>query len=107
MSGAVRLGNDTLPYHAASMAVPTYARAALTPSVVHISVGSFHRSHQAMYFDELAQRRITSAWGVVGVGLHRPEMREALSAQDGLYTVVVRGASGDHARVVGVIRRYL
>jgi mannitol 2-dehydrogenase len=101
------LATETLAYHAARVAVPTYSRASLMPSVVHISVGSFHRSHQAMYFDELAQRRITSAWGVVGVGLHRPEMREALSAQDGLYTVVVRGASGDHARVVGVIRRYL
>src|SRR4051812_42352105 len=72
-----------------------------------MSVGSFHRSHQAMYFDALAERRITSAWGLVGVGLHRPEIREALTAQDGLYTVVERGAGGDRARIVGVIRHYL
>src|SRR4051794_31184582 len=99
-------GND-LWRHAARVSVPTYDRTALTPSVVHIGVGSFHRSHQAMYLDELAERRITTAWGVVGVGLHRPKMREALSAQNGLYTVVTRSPRGDHARVIGVIRRYL
>lgn len=101
------LTTEHLAQHAAHVAVPTYDRTGLTPSVVHISVGSFHRSHQAMYFDELAERRITSAWGLVGVGLHRPEMRAALASQDGLYTVLSRGAAGDRARVVGVIRRYL
>src|SRR3954470_2718573 len=107
MSGAVRLGNDTLPYHAASMAVPTYDRARLTPSVVHMSVGSFHRSHQAMYFDELAQRGISHEWGLTGIGLFRRELRDVLLAQDGLYTVVARGAGGDTARVVGAMVRYL
>jgi fructuronate reductase/mannitol 2-dehydrogenase len=101
------LTQSHLHRHAARVAVPTYDRSALTPSVVHMSVGSFHRSHQAMYFDELAERRITTAWGVLGVGLHRPEMRGALTPQDGLYTVLSRGAGGDTARVVGVIRRYL
>ena len=43
-----------------------------------------------LYFDELARRGHTG-WGLVGVGLRRPEMREALAAQDGLYTVVERG----------------
>ncbi len=88
------------------MAVPTYDRAALAPGVVHISVGSFHRSHQAAYFDALA-RRGHAGWGLVGVGLRRREMKEALTAQDGLYTLVTRGPDGDTARVVGVIVRYL
>ncbi|MDA0137279.1 mannitol dehydrogenase family protein [Solirubrobacter deserti] len=101
------LNTGSLGQHALRVTVPTYDRTALTPSVVHISVGSFHRSHQALYFDELAERRITTAWGLVGVGLHRPEMREALTPQDGLYTVVTRGGASDQARVVGVIRRYL
>ncbi len=107
MTRALRLAEDTLAHHAARVAVPTYDRRALTPAVVHISVGSFHRSHQAMYFDDLAQRGVTTAWGVTGVGLHRPEMRAVLAAQDGLYTVVARSAAGDEARIVGVIGRYL
>src|SRR3954453_204061 len=108
MSGAVPLGNDTLPYHAASMAVPTCDRARLTPrAVVPISVGSFPRARQAMYFDELAQRGISSDWSVTGVGLHRPQMRDVLTAQDGLYTGVARGAAADEARVVGAIVGYV
>src|SRR3712207_673538 len=101
------LNQRTLDHHARSVAVPTYDRSALVPAVVHISVGSFHRSHQAVYFDDIAQRGISSEWGLVGVGLRRPEMRDALTPQHGLYTVVARGADGDDARVIGVIRRYL
>jgi mannitol 2-dehydrogenase len=101
------LNADTLAAHGTRVAIPTYNRAALTPAVVHISVGSFHRSHQAVYFDDIAQRRISTDWGLVGVGLRRGDMRDALVAQDGLYTVVARGADGDEARVIGVIRRYL
>jgi mannitol-1-phosphate/altronate dehydrogenase len=100
------LTDANLPRLAARMEVPGYERAALAPGVVHMSVGSFHRSHQAVYFDDLA-RRGHRGWGVVGVGLQRPEMREVLTAQNGLYTVVSRGRDGDRARVVGVMTRYL
>lgn len=100
------LSDRTLAHHSRRALIPTYDRGALTPSVVHMSVGSFHRSHQAVYFDDLAQRDITRGWGLVGVGLHRREMQGALSAQDGLYTVVSRDSAGDEARVVGVITAY-
>jgi mannitol-1-phosphate/altronate dehydrogenase len=69
-------------------------------------VGSFHRSHQAVYFDELARQGVTD-WGVTGVGLRRHEMHEALAPQDWLYTVVERGDGPDRARVVGVMGDYL
>src|SRR3954447_9819777 len=85
------LGNSTLPALARHVAVPSYERAALRPGVVHLSVGGFHRSHQAMYFDELADTGATD-WGIVGVGLRRRAMKEALESQDCLYTVVKRGA---------------
>lgn len=101
------LNDRTLARHAARVSVPTYDRGGLAPGVVHLSVGSFHRAHQAVYFDELAERRLGAGWGVTGVGLRRRELKEALDAQDGLYTVVARGPSGDEARVVGVITRYL
>ena len=103
------LTSTTLAAHAraGAVAVPTYDRAALVPAVVHMSVGSFHRSHQALYFDDIAQRGISSDWGLVGVGLRRAGMREVLAAQDGLYTVLVRGRDVDSARVVGAITRYL
>lgn len=101
------LNARSLAHHAALVSVPTYDRAALRPGVVHLSVGAFHRSHQAVYFDELARRGFGDGWALTGVGLHRRDMKDALDSQDGLYTVVTRDAHGDSARVVGVITRYL
>ena len=106
MRPPLALRPDTLASHAARLDVPRYDRAALRPSVVHLSVGSFHRSHQAVYFDDLA-RQGDLGWGIVGVGLRRPAMREALAAQDGLYTVLTRDHDRDAARVVGAMPRYL
>src|SRR4051794_22098831 len=104
---ALPLNERLLAHHGARVSVPTYDRAALTRGVVHISVGAFHRSHQAVYFDELARRGLGDGWAVTGVGLYRPELKRALDPQDGLYTVVTRGPAGDAARVVGVLTRYL
>ncbi len=100
------LSAASLWHHAARVDVPRYDRDALAPGVVHISVGSFHRAHQAVYFDDLA-RAGARDWGLTGVSLHRPAVQEALSAQDGLYTVLTRGKDGATARVVGALRRCL
>jgi len=35
--------------------VPHYDRAALSPRILHIGVGGFHRAHLARYVDELAE----------------------------------------------------
>lgn len=105
MTLSLPLSDVTLAHHAARLDVPGYDRSALVPSVVHISVGSFHRAHQAVYLDDLARQGHTG-WGLVGVGLHRPQLRAALEAQDGLYTVVERDGGASRARVVGVLRDY-
>ena len=101
----VELSASTLPLLARRMRVPTYDRSGLTPSVVHFSVGGFHRAHQLVYLDDLAEQGNTD-WGVVGVGLHSPAMRDALQPQDHLYTVVERGADGERARVIGSMIDY-
>jgi mannitol-1-phosphate/altronate dehydrogenase len=100
------LNNETLQSAATLAALPSYDRAKLTPGVVHIGVGGFHRAHQATYFDALAERGATD-WGVIGVGLHSRSMKEALEPQDLLYTVVERDADADVARVVGTLDAYL
>jgi fructuronate reductase/mannitol 2-dehydrogenase len=102
----VPLSDETLRALPTGLSVPAYDRHALRPGIVHMSVGSFHRSHQAVYFDDLASRGEQN-WGIVGLGLRRPLLRAALSPQDGLYTVVTRGAGGDQARVIGALTRYL
>jgi fructuronate reductase/mannitol 2-dehydrogenase len=97
----------TLEQHGARLTVPTYDRAALVPAVVHLSVGGFSRAHQLTYLDEIAERRISRDWGVIGVGLRHRSMQDALAPQDNLYTVVERSPDGERARVVGVLTDYL
>jgi mannitol 2-dehydrogenase len=100
------LGNQILEEPPASITVPSYDRDALTPGVVHIGVGGFHRAHQGVYFEELAQQGITE-WGIVGVGLRSRGMKSALEPQDLLYSVVERRADADEVSVVGTMIRYL
>ncbi|HEV7869990.1 MAG TPA: mannitol dehydrogenase family protein, partial [Modestobacter sp.] len=102
---SVPLSEQTLALHAGRLRVPTYDRAALAPAVVHFSVGGFHRAHQLVYFDDLAEQGVTE-WGVVGVGLRSPAMRNALRPQDHLYTVVERSCEGERARVIGSMVDY-
>jgi len=86
--------------------VPTYDRSTLQRGVVHIGAGNFHRAHQAVYFDDLACSGISKQWGVTGVSLRSRDVKDVLSAQDGLYTVVQRGHDRQTARVVGSIGSY-
>jgi fructuronate reductase/mannitol 2-dehydrogenase len=104
---ALALREDTLDRFDRRVKVPTYDRGALTPAVVHLGVGCFHRSHQAVYFDEIAARGISTDWGIVGVGMRSPESRDALVAQDTLWSVVERAALRDRVRVIGVMGRCL
>ena len=34
-------------------ALPAYDRSRLTPGIVHIGLGNFHRAHMAVYLDDL------------------------------------------------------
>ncbi|WP_250007753.1 mannitol dehydrogenase family protein [Actinoplanes sp. M2I2] len=106
MTTPVALTDRTLASLRDRLDVPTYRRAALIPSVVHLGVGGFHRAHQAVYLDDLA-RQGDCDWGEVGVGLRSTTMRDALSPQDHLFTVVERDGAGDTARVVGSMVDYL
>ncbi len=87
---------------ATGVEVPAYDRSRLVAGVVHFGVGGFHRAHQAIYFDELARRGVTG-WGVVGVGVHHPEIRDVLAAQDNLFTVVQRGPEDTEVQVVAAV----
>src|SRR3712207_516992 len=58
-TGVRPLTDETLGQHDERQVVPTYGRSALTPAVVHFSVGGFHRSHQLLDFNEIAERRIS------------------------------------------------
>ncbi len=104
-----QLRQETLHTLSSKVALPAYDRKNVTPGIVHIGVGGFHRAHEAVYTDDLLMQGRAIEWGICGVGL-RPEdraMRDALVPQDGLYTVMTRSADGDEARVIGSLVRYL
>jgi mannitol 2-dehydrogenase len=103
------LSNATLASLPAHVAAPRYDRRALRSGIVHIGVGHFHRSHQAMYLDELMRRGVAMDWAICGAGV-RPggtAIRDALVAQDCLYTLTVKEPDGSrHSRVIGSLNGY-
>jgi fructuronate reductase len=77
-----------------------YDRAGVEIGVVHLGPGAFHRAHQAPVFDTLLAR--DRRWGVCGISLRSPAVREALAPQDGLYTLAL--LDGDmRVRIIGAL----
>ncbi|MBV8044257.1 mannitol dehydrogenase family protein [Pluralibacter sp.] len=91
----------------ANASVPGYDRSTLVPRIVHLGFGAFHRAHQAVYADILAQE-YGSDWGYTEVNLIGGEQQIAdLKRQDNLYTVAEMSADAWKARVVGVVTEAL
>ncbi|MFD7155490.1 mannitol dehydrogenase family protein [Kribbella sp. NPDC059898] len=103
------LTSSTLDRIPAAVNVPTYDRSALRNGIVHLGVGHFHRSHQAMYVDQLLRQGTALDWGICGGGV-RPgdrRVRDALAAQDYLYTLTVKEPDGSRpSRVIGSVNGY-
>lgn len=59
---------------------------------MHLGLGGFFRAHQAWYTDRADDAR---DWGIVAFTGRRPDAAAALARQDGLYTLVTRGAEED------------
>src|SRR6185295_6657422 len=97
-----RLSNQTLARLPASVIKRGYDRAAVTPGIVHLGVGAFHRAHQAVYVDDCLASGETG-WGIIGASLRSVDTRDALGPQDGLYTLAVRSSSGEQLRIIGSI----
>ena len=89
-----------------------YQRSRLAAGIVHLSVGNFHRAHQAYYLDRLFEQPGAEDWAICGVGLLDDEAERRKAAgfpeQDHLYTLTVcpPDSPATH-RVVGSIVEYL
>ena len=68
-----------------------------TTAIVHLGLGAFFRAHGAVYIQEADP---TGQWGILGVSLQRPDMRDALAPQQGLYYALELGPHGQTARLV-------
>jgi len=76
--------------------------------IVHLGIGNFHRAHQAVFADD-ALAAGERDWAICGINLRSRGIVDRLNAQDGLYTLLVRGAAQSgtrrtQARVIGSLR---
>ena len=105
----MKLSNETLNDLPEGILRPSYDRSKLTPGIVHIGLGNFHRAHQAWYLHRLMQAGMAHDWAIIGAGV-RPydaEMRERLLAQDCLTSLIELDPAGSSAEVVGSMIDYL
>jgi fructuronate reductase len=99
-----RLCERTLPQVPPDVLGPQYDRASTRVGIVHFGPGAFHRAHQASYFDRLLERDACRA--ICAVSLKTAPLRDALTPQDGLYTLVELDEAPT-VRVIGAIRELL
>ena len=97
----MRLGQTQLSTLSSTARTPDYERANISPGIVHLGIGAFHRAHMAVYVDRILAKE--PAWGIIGASLRRPDTKMALEPQDYLYCVATRGVDGTNCQVVGSI----
>ena len=105
----IPLSDATLSRLPEGISVPRYDRKALTPGIVHIGLGNFHRAHQAWYLHRLMQEGLAHDWAIIGAGV-RPydeAMRAKLIAQDCLTTLITLDPDGASAEVIGSMVDYV
>lgn len=103
------LSDVTLDQIARTVSVPTYNRSQLSPGIVHIGLGNFHRAHQAWYLHRLMQQGLALDWAIIGAGV-RPNdevQRRKLAAQDYLTTLVLLDPKTTSAEVTGSMIGYV
>ena len=75
----------------------TDGRPAAPVRIVHLGVGNFFRAHAAWYTEHAAD---ASEWGIAAFTGRSPVVAEALTRQEGLYTLLVRWPEGPRPEVV-------
>ena len=105
----MKLSNATLQDLPDGITGPTYDRSQLTPGIVHIGLGNFHRAHQAWYLHRLMEQGLAHDWAIIGAGVRAGDaaMREKLLAQDCLTTLIELDPAGTRAEVIGSMIDFL
>ena len=106
---SIKLTRDNLSRLNKKISVPGYDRKDLSPSIIHLGLGNFHRAHQAKYLDELLERGIEKM-GITEINLIPDPfpLQEILGGQDYLYTLITKSPGGEEiVRVPGPILGYL
>jgi mannitol 2-dehydrogenase len=99
------LTDASLALMPARVQTPSYDRSKLTPGIVHIGLGNFHRAHQAWYLHRLMEMGLAQNWAIIGAGVRAPDadQRARLLAQDCLNTLIELDPSGTSAEITGAM----
>ncbi|HRX34832.1 MAG TPA: mannitol dehydrogenase family protein [Aestuariivirga sp.] len=105
----VKLSNATLNQLPEAVKRPGYDRTRLSPGIVHIGLGNFHRAHQSWYLHRLMQMGLALDWAIIGAGVRSYDaaQRRKLEEQDYLTTLIELDPSGTSAEVVGSMIDYV
>lgn len=68
--------------------------------IVHLGLGNFFRAHQAWYTEHAKD---ASRWGIAAFTGRSRRTADLMVEQDGLYTLLTRGADGDRTEVISSI----
>ncbi|WP_166422288.1 mannitol dehydrogenase family protein [Paraglaciecola sp. 20A4] len=99
------LSIDSLRQLSSTIKRPSYKPASITSGIVHFGIGNFHRAHQAVYCDILLNQGETQ-WGITGISMRSPGMRDNLSPQNFLYTLATLSETTSY-RIIGAIQDIL
>jgi fructuronate reductase len=112
MSARPRLHPSALAALPAEVARPLYHRPELRAGIVHLGVGSFARAFLCAANEAAIHAGGDPRFGVIGVSLRSPAVRDALAPQQGLFTVARRdvdeqGLPRQRLQVIGNLLRVL
>ncbi|HAK52862.1 MAG TPA: mannitol dehydrogenase [Gammaproteobacteria bacterium] len=68
----------------------------IAPRIVHLGLGAFARAHLAEYVRRVNDKRSNDPWLICGVSLRNPDVRDALTPQQGVYTIIERDGPRDN-----------
>jgi fructuronate reductase len=96
-----RLHRDALAGLPDAVRRPDFDPATIGTGIVHLGIGAFARAHLACYTQPLL--RNDPGWGILGVSLRRVDTRDALAAQDFLYTCAEHDGAGERLTVMAAL----
>ena len=101
-----QLNNQTLASLNGKLPIPAYRLGEHKPQIgiVHLGPGAFFRGHQAWYTEQALQ--FGGDWANSAVSMRSPDVSQALSPQDGLYTLAVLDAVQSY-QVIGSVQEVL
>jgi fructuronate reductase len=84
---------------------PSFNPEELSPGIVHLGCGNFHRAHQAVATQAAIGHgeKKDLHWGIISATMRRPDLARQLARQDNLYTLLTRTPTGTVASVIASI----